>query len=208
MCVGRTTLAAALVALIGYAPAVTAQETIGQEPAQDPTPTVDFAPVENETVLAAFVGSSFNSDFEEESVTFGGSLSWLWNRMIGAEFIAGFAPDQTIAPGFGEARVNSYMVNAIAAAPLGYEGQWQPFVSGGLGALTLDSGEFLDGADTDITETELASNIGVGLMAFADRWGFRGDVRYFAQLGDAGTDTVLLNDADFWRANVGVGYRW
>jgi hypothetical protein len=95
-------------------------------------------------------------------------------------------------------------------ALLGAEGTWQPFVSGGIGAISLNAG--LDAEDVlgidSLDETELGGNIGGGLMAFARNWGFRGDIRYFTQVGDAATDTLFLNDVDFWRGNVGLAYRW
>lgn len=40
----------------------------------------------------------------------------------------------------------------------------------------------------DVDETELGGNVGFGLMAFAWNLGFRGDVRYFSQIGDLDTD--------------------
>jgi hypothetical protein len=96
------------------------------------------------------------------------NLAWLWRQSIGAEFIAGFAPDTTFSSGVDDAQVHNYMANAIAALPLGENGAIQPFVSGGIGAITLrvDDDEFdLDAPD----ETEFGANIGFGVMTFADR---------------------------------------
>jgi hypothetical protein len=46
-------------------------------------------------------------------------------------------------------------------------------------------------------------------MGYAnDNIGFRADVRRLSQLGDAGDDSPILNDLAFWRANVGVAFRW
>ena len=44
-------------------------------------------------------------------------------------------------------------------------------------------------------------------MGFADRWGFRADVRRYEQFGDVDAG-ALLEDLGFWRANAGVAYRW
>jgi hypothetical protein len=158
------------------------------------------------------VGSAFGGELDDQSVSFGGSLSWLWSSIVGAEVMAGFAPQFSLTDAdLDDTQINNYMVNAIAAVPIGEERQWQPFLSGGVGALTLHGGSDVE-ADLgieEIDETELGGNLGFGLMAFADRWGFRGDVRYFSQLGDPETtDTAFLNDVDFWRTNVGLSYRW
>jgi hypothetical protein len=109
-----------------------------------------------------------------------------------------------------DTQINNYMANLIAAVPIGAEAQWQPFVSGGVGALTLRTGDEIEAAlgIGDAEETELGGNVGFGLMGFAGDWGFRGDVRYFSQMGEPETDTVLLDDVDFWRTSVGLGFRW
>jgi hypothetical protein len=170
-----------------------------------------YSDLGNETVLTGHVGSAFGGELDEESVAFGGTFSWLWRSTVGAEVMAGFAPNFSVAGrGLDDTQINNYMVNAIAAIPLGVDAQWQPFVSGGIGALTLNTGDELESVlgIGDIDETELGGNVGFGLMGFADNWGFRGDVRYFSQMGDPDTETLFLDDLDFWRANVGLGYRW
>lgn len=167
---------------------------------------------ENEAVITGFVGSSFGDGMEEQHVDFGGAFSWLWRQSLGAEVLAGFTPDATLSNGVPDAQVHSYMANAIAALPLDTNGHLQPFVSGGVGALAFRVGdeEFdLDAPD----ETELGGNIGFGVMGFADRWGFRADARYFTELGDSTivsseAPAPVLQDFDFWRANVGIAYRW
>jgi len=167
--------------------------------------------LENEAVVSGFVGSSFGNDIDTASVAFGGNLAYLWQQKIGAEFLAGFAPNNTLSTGVDDTQVNNYMANVIGAVPLGEGGRFQPFVSGGVGAIAfrVDDDEFdLDAPD----ETEFGGNIGFGVMAFADRWGFRGDVRYFRQLtGDLSVGapgSATLTDFDYWRGNVGVAYRW
>jgi hypothetical protein len=135
---------------------------------------------------------------------------WLWRSAVGAEFIAGFSPNFSLASDVDDTMINSYMFNAIAAAPLGLDQRWQPFVSGGVGALTLRTGDDTEAAlgIGEVDETDLGGNVGFGIMAFGDQWGFRGEGRYFTQLGDPDTDSVFLNDLNFWRANAGVAYRW
>jgi hypothetical protein len=171
----------------------------------------EYGNVKNETVLSGHIGSSFGGQLDDESLNFGGSLSWLWNSTVGAEVLAGFAPDFSVGDqGLDDTQINNYMVNLIAAVPLGSNAQWQPFVSGGLGALTLSTGNDIQDVlgIGDVDESELGGNIGFGLMGFAGNWGVRGDVRYYSEMGDPGADTLFLDDVDFWRTNIGLGYRW
>jgi opacity protein-like surface antigen len=169
------------------------------------------------------------------SVNFGGQVGYLARGVIGGEFLADFSP------GLGtfnnvlferNPNVNSYMFNLIAVAPFGNAHSYDPYISGGIGAVTLHSTIFV----TDPTRTpnlaalgtETASgsrfgwNLGGGVMAWSEKnWGFRGDVRYYAT-GSNNVDGVLdLNNIDeveftrrelsgisFWKANAGVAFRW
>lgn len=112
------------------------------------------------------------------------------------------------------------MVNAIGAVPLGGEGRFQPDVSGGLGALTLRA-DVLDaiGAEIDPDDSRFGVNISFGVLGFANNnVGIRGDVRYFAgfreELGDdiespeELVGSQVLSDLNFWRAKIGVAFRW
>jgi hypothetical protein len=171
----------------------------------------DRATLSNQPFVTGYVGSSFGDDVGEEHLDFGGSAGWMWRQTVGAEFLAGFAPDFSLLGGDVESTaLNSYMANVIAAMPLGTDGRWQPFVSGGVGAITLrvDDDEFdIDAPD----ETEFGGNLGFGVMGFADRVGFRADLRYFTEMGGditAGTGGSALTDLDFWRANAGIAFRW
>jgi len=155
------------------------------------------------------VGSSFGGEFDDETITWGGSFSWLWSRVLGAEVLVGAAPNLSVVENLDDTQVNNYMMNVILAAPLGEEGRWQPFVSGGLGVLTLSTGQDIQQAlDVEADEADLGGNLGVGLLAFSQSWGIRGDVRYFTQMGEADSNALFLDDVNFWRSNVGIAYRW
>ena len=128
--------------------------------------------------------------------------------------------------------VNSYMFNLIAVAPFGHADSYDPYISGGIGAVTISSTIFtvdptrttnLNALATDtINGTRFGWNIGGGVMAWSEKnWGFRGDVRYYAT-NSHNTDAVFdLNNIDeveftrrelsgisFWKANAGVAFRW
>jgi Outer membrane protein beta-barrel domain len=178
---------------------------------------------------SAFVGSNFGarSDLELDqgsSLDFGGGVGYMWKKALGAEFLAGFTPNFRTNSNvlFGERpQVNSYMFNAIGAIPVGSNGAWQPFLSGGFGALTLRS-DVLSGTGNNTIDqtfspddTQFGGNIGGGIMGYAGNVGIRADVRYFH--GFKSNDAVdannpvadnILSGLDFWRANIGVAVRW
>jgi hypothetical protein len=67
--------------------------------------------------------------------------------------------------------------------------------------------------------TRLGGDIGGGIMGFAGKWGFRGDVRYYKTSVDNNVDLTDLGNGNlftqgvlsglaFWKANVGVAFRW
>jgi hypothetical protein len=133
---------------------------------------------------SGFVGSNFARNADESSTEFGGSVGYLWKSKYGAEFDAGFTPDfvpQNKILGVNP-QINTYMANAIGAVPLGADGQWLPFVSGGVGGITLRSG--LSSADAlEPDASRFGGNIGAGLMGFSGMWGFKADVRYYRASG-------------------------
>jgi len=166
-------------------------------------------------IASGFVGSSFGASTDDSAADFGGSLGYLWRSTVGGEFIAGFTPNFNLQNNLmadNQPQVNSYMVNAIGAIPIGVDAQWQPFVSGGFGAVTLGSSLDDDANSTfDPNETRAGGNIGAGVMGFVGNWGVRGDVRYFRAFERDEADGAaqeLLPGLDFWRANIGLAVRW
>ena len=172
-------------AIIGT-PALAAAQTPTQSTAQTTTQTTavsSYYPENKNWTVSGFVGSNFGAQASSASVDFGGQLSYLWGGVAGAELIADFAPDFKVSNAFltNNPDVNAYMLNAIAAIPIGSTHRVQPYASGGFG-------------------------------------GIRADVRYFSALHgtNIGTNTTaadvfaqnLLSGLDFWRANIGVAFRW
>jgi len=193
-----------------------------------PTQTTPEPVAANSHWLASgFVGSDFGADADEAAVSFGGTIGYLWRGILGPEFQANWSPDFDLEGSRSalvlgtEPFISSYMVNAIGAVPLGLDGQWQPYVSGGLGALALRSDALVTGGERNEFEpdaTRWGGNLGVGLMGFMGAVGFRGDVRYFRGFEENEIDPDLepgeivgrqiLSDLAFWRANIGVAFRW
>jgi len=185
----------------------------------------------NAWLASGFVGSNFGAeDADQTGFDFGGSVGWMYRGAIGAEFQANFSPDFELDPvrsaflAGEQPWVNTYMFNAIAAVPIGSEGRFQPYVSGGFGAITLRADNILssNGSANEITpdDTRGAGNLGGGFMAYVGNIGVRGDVRWFRgfDAGDGANDAnqtpaetigrAVLSDLRFWRANIGVAFRW
>jgi hypothetical protein len=99
---------------------------------------------------SGFVGSNFGAGADSATVDFGGQLAYLYRGMIGAEFLADFAPHFRINNALlaDNPNVNSYMLNVIGAVPIGWDARVQPYVSGGLGGIQLRSDMFNIGSTT------------------------------------------------------------
>ena len=194
---------------------------------------VDFDDVDSKPggwFASAHVGSDFGQSVDNSSVDFGGALGYT-SGWFGAEFLAGFTPNFQMRNRLfvDEPQVNSYMFNLMAGVPMGREKSWQPFVSGGIGALTLRSDDLSGDINNEFNEnfasddTQLGGNLGFGVMGFASNVGIRADVRYFKAFGDNALENALnlnpttfddsspiniLPGLDFWRANIGLAFRW
>jgi opacity protein-like surface antigen len=176
-----------------------------------------------------FVGANFGgnasfgdfNDFEDEierRVDFGASLGWMGNGIVGFEADFGWSPnffENTVGPGnfeFGDNNVTTLMGNLIVGAPIGGQSGpgIRPYGVGGLGLIRshIDGGDFFD----DLNTNDLGFNLGFGVHGFFnDNFGIRGDVRYFRSLQDDEPDDefdLALSDFDFWRATVGLTFRF
>jgi opacity protein-like surface antigen len=152
------------------------------------------------------------------SRNYGFQLAYTGPGVVGFEFLADFSPGLN---GFDNSLfeqspdVNSYMFNLIASAPFGVAQHFDPYVSGGIGAMTLSTDvlrlnptvnlldvNLLDGdidlvnlIETDsISGTKFGWDIGGGIMTWAENWGFRGDLRYFRS--SSSDDNLALEDID------------
>jgi hypothetical protein len=203
-------------------------------------PADDAGLTRSHWLASGFVGSNFgstNNDFfnvdRSRSFDWGGQIGYLWRGVVGGEFLANFTPSfgvDTLGVILNDnPHVNSYMANAIGVLPLGAKGQFQPYVSGGLGGIQMrfangivGSGIVVNGVvvadvtSSSISQTGGGSNIGGGIMAFAGKVGFRGDARYYhantftadaSSIANQVTQT-LLSDLNFWRADIGVAFQW
>ena len=169
---------------------------------------------------SALVGSSFAQSADDANLNLGASIGYLFRQAVGVEFAADFSPKFVVAQvPLGENQVNSYMVNLVGAVPIGSSAMVQPFVEGGLGAITLrsDQTQFGGPAAPGIDDNQFAFNLGAGVMGFKNHWGVRADVRYVRAVGNEDNATLSglddngnfqISNVDFWRTNVGVAFRW
>ena len=241
--------------VIGLSGPVSAQTGSGQQNAANPQANQAVANTSYDNprgwMASGFIGTNFGSGRSTSvdlssiedlntnnstSVNFGGQVGYLARGVIGVEFLADFSPGLGIFDNalFQQSPdVNSYMFNLIAAAPFGQAQSVDPYVSGGIGAVSLHSDIFtLDPTRTpniNAIATERVSgsrfgwNLGGGIMAWSERsWGFRGDLRYYKtgtndtgdvlDLNNIGDGTVFtdlaLSGISFWKVNAGVAFRW
>jgi len=219
-----------------------AQTTTTPAPAAAPAPYTTSGST-GQWFASGFVGSNFgaslhsdldnvdiNNNDNNSSFEFGGNIGYTWNRMFGVEFLADFTPSFGISNNFNIAdanrlvddpRVSTYMFNAIAGVPIS-AGRFEPYVSGGLGGVTL-AADVLDnvldpnGPSSRSSLTRFGGNIGGGVYTFAGNVGFRADVRYIRASTDNNQRSTIVADRiaedllgglSVWRANVGIAFRW
>jgi len=175
--------------------------------------------------FSPYIGGNFggNADFgdfpdEDDAVErrldFGATLGWN-PSVVGFEFDFGWSPnffedtagDRNFE--FGDNNVTTLMGNVLLSAPPG--SGFRPYASAGLG-LIRSSVASATGLFDDLSSNDLGVNFGGGINAqFNDRFGVRGDVRYFRALQDNEPDNDLdlsLGSFDFWRGTVGLTFRW
>lgn len=180
--------------------------------------------------LTPFVGGNFggsadfggNNDFEDEverRVDLGASLGWMGNGIAGFEVDWGWSPnffENTTGPGnfvFGDSNVTTLMGNLVLGVPIGGQtgGGLRPYVLGGAGLLrsNISGSTFFN----DLTSNDFGINVAGGVHGyFNDHVGLRGDLRYFRLLEDsepsANDFDLSLADFNFWRASIGVTFRF
>ena len=181
------------------------------------------ASVRADWLFSPNIGTTFGGDAEgRKHLTYGASLGWMGAGIVG------FEADLQYTPEFFElndddidfidsSNVLTFMGNAIIGIPIGgqHGGGFRPFGVAGVGLLqtrvTTDSA-------IDVDNNEFGFNLGVGAIGFFnDHVGIRGDLRYVRSFQEINIDTdditdvpnaINAGDFDFWRANVGVTFRW
>ena len=156
-----------------------------------------------------------------EHLTYGVSLGWMGEGIIGWEADLAFtpeffSPDDDSLEGEGssvsDSNVTTIMGNVLVGIPIG--GQTgvgvRPYFVGGAGLLQTRVEDAA--ALFDVDNNDFGINLGGGVMGFmTDNVGFRGDLRYFRAFSEDTTNEQPdfdFSDFDFWRATAGVTFRW
>jgi outer membrane protein with beta-barrel domain len=212
-------------------------QTPSAPPAPTNPPVYTYDPTDDHWIASAYIGSNFGSgrgtQFDTTdsttSLNFGGQLGYLWNGVGGVEVLTDFSPSFEINSLLlaDNPDINTYMANGIVAVPIGDHRQFLPYFSGGIGAVQMLATFFtlnptgvgttsaLDTVKGD--ETRFGGDVGGGAMGYAGHIGFRGDIRYFktsvdnnptAATPEGQVTQAVLSGLAFWRANIGVAFRW
>ena len=171
------------------------------------TPFIGSAFGGNTTLLDLDIGAASSKHW-----TFGGSVAWLSNHVLGVE------ADFAMVPGFFEnsndtglitgSRVTTLSGNVIAALPLSITREsLRPYVSGGLGLMHVTAEDLIG---LNESGDWLGFQVGGGAIGLiTERAGVRFDLRHARSLS---RDTTLRGDRtsklSFWRATVGVMFRY
>lgn len=153
-----------------------------------------------------------------EHLTYGVSIGWMGEGIIGWEADLGYTPeffegdDDDVDAFDGDSNVTTAMANVLIGIPIGGQtgGGVRPYFAGGLGLLQtrVEDAEAL----FDVDNNDFGMNIGGGVFGFmTDNVGFRGDLRYFRGFGEDSSNEQIdfdVSDFDFWRGTVGLTFRW
>ena len=152
---------------------------VGHGAAQDAAPSVEITLIPGGSTV-------FTKNTDVSAPTFGsyqigGAVAVNVNRVFGVEGEIGSSIGLAQDLDFGFSHdirtpdMLTYSGNLVVSAPTGTS--LVPYVTGGVGGLSLFSREELGVNDT---ETLFATNVGGGVKWYAGRWGLRADYRFLA----------------------------
>lgn len=161
------------------------------------------------------LGRTFGGDtFGQGHVTYAGAIARVDEESFGWEGEFSYSPEFfENTEWFESARSGSVLTamgNALIGAPMGPEGRFRPYVTGGIGLMRMrvvsDAGAF------ESITSEFGFNAGAGAIALiGSRIGLRGDLRYLRSFQNQNpswtrgiTVDVAPGNFDFWRASWGV----
>jgi opacity protein-like surface antigen len=159
----------------------------------------------------------FDDEFEQK-VDFGASLAWMGAGIVGFEVDFGYSPnffENTSGSGnfeFGDSNVTTLMGYVIVGIPVGGQSGvgFRPYAVAGLGLIKSRIGDAEDFFNVD--STDWGFDVGAGAnFFFTDKFGIRGDVRYFRSLEDNEPDDefdIGFADFHFWRGSIGATFRF
>lgn len=176
---------------------------------------VSPATAQADWLLTPFIGAAFGGDVTNRHLSYGASLAYMGQGAAGFEIDFSYSPDVLGDDEFdlvADSNVTTLMANFIVGAPFGGTSGpgVRPYLSGGAGLLRTNVSDADDFFSVD--NSSFGVNAGAGIAGLiGDNVGIRGDVRYFRSLQDPEEDNEFDIDFgafDFWRATVGVTFRF
>jgi len=166
-------------------------------------------------IVTPFIGVATGTPTDENRTVYGGSVG-ATGSVVGFEFDFGYSPNfYELEDDFGElgssGSVTTLMGNLLVGLPLG---KVRPY--GTIGAGLIRSNLELFDVFDDLDRNDFGINYGGGVMVFfTDKVGIRGDLRQFRSLQNDDPDDNFpeptdfdLGDFTFWRATMGVTFRF
>ena len=162
-------------------------------------------------------GSTTATKFEHK-IDYGVSLSSMGKGAIGGEIDFGYSPNffatNTNNNGFqftNNSNVTTLTGNVIVGVPVGGHGaQIRPYAVGGVGLIRTNVQNAAGLFDVN-SKNDFGFDVGAGAMGFFNQnVGLRGDLRYFRGFRGSSTTTtgLALSDFRFWRASLGVSFKF
>jgi opacity protein-like surface antigen len=168
-------------------------------------------PAAADTLLTGSIGRTFGGDVDKGHLSYGAALGFLGEGPLGLEVEGTYTPDffgNTTSTGSNN--VTTLMGNALLATPEGRATSGlRLYATGGVGIMKFrvpDIDQFFD-----VDQSDFAMNAGAGaLLRLGDRFGVRGDVRYFRDLKTRADDPLKVDFGKFhyWRGAVGATLRF
>jgi len=161
-----------------------------------------------DTLLTGSIGRVFGGDLDQGHVSYGAGLGFLSDGPVGFEIEGAYTPHffgHTTTTGTNN--VATLMGNLVLAAPAGRTAR--VYATGGVGIMRFrvpDIDQFFD-----VNQNDFAMDAGAGVLLWlGDRFGVRGDVRYFRDLKTRTGDPLKVDFGKFhyWRGAVGATLRF
>ena len=161
-------------------------------------------------------GTTTKAKFEHK-IDYGVSVAGMGGGIFGAEFDFGYSPNffQTSnGSGFdfaSDSNVTTLTGNLIVGAPIGgHGGSFRPYAVGGVGLIRTNVRDAAGLFDLN-SKNDFGFDVGAGAMVFfSQNVGLRGEARYFRSFRGS-SDNIIgigLSDFNFWRASLGVSFKF
>jgi Outer membrane protein beta-barrel domain len=185
--------------------------------------TIALAPAaaQADTLLIPFLGVNFGGDagksfsdsLDSSQFNWGVSIAFMGGGVFGVESDFAYSPDFYGKTDAGNSSVFTFTGNLVIGIPLGGQHGFGVRPYGVVGAGLMRSNADFGTSLAEANQNSFAWSAGGGIMVFfGDRFGLRGDFRYFRTLDDLEIFDVTVVDAagkvDFTRTSLGFVFRF